>query len=205
MATYTDTAANAALAGLTAVVNGGKIAGYSAADVKLWEAQLANPAFLTPASRQTAADAIAAVFATGGTPAVACTYAILTASDGTTERIRVTCGGTAMIMSRSGNTLTLNDASQLSVDQAVSGFVDGAGALPTGMAAGTTYYVKTKSGNDITLSASVGGATLALSGDGSGTRRIKAALTELALSSVDGSVTTGNQVTISSLVITFAG
>ena len=205
MATYTDTAANAALAGLTAVVNGGKIAGYTAGDVKLWEATLANPAFLTPASRQTAADTIAAVFATGGTPAVACTYAILTASDGTTERIRVTVGGSAMISSRASNTLTLNDASQLSVNDPVIGFMDGAGALPTGMTAGTTYYVLTKSGADITLSATVGGSVLVLSGDGSGTRRIKAAATELALSSADGSVTTGNQVTVSSLVITFAG
>jgi hypothetical protein len=42
------------------------------------------------------------------------------------------------------------------------------GTLPTGLTAGTIYYVKTVSGNDITLSATVGGATQNITADGAG-------------------------------------
>jgi hypothetical protein len=42
------------------------------------------------------------------------------------------------------------------------------GTLPNGASAGTVYYVKTAAGNDITLSATLGGATLDLTTDGAG-------------------------------------
>jgi hypothetical protein len=42
------------------------------------------------------------------------------------------------------------------------------GALPTGISEGTIYYVKTVSGNSITISSTQGGATLDITGDGSG-------------------------------------
>jgi hypothetical protein len=42
------------------------------------------------------------------------------------------------------------------------------GTLPTGAAAGTVYYVLTVAGNDITISTSLGGATLDLTADGAG-------------------------------------
>lgn len=40
------------------------------------------------------------------------------------------------------------------------------GVMPTGIAAGTTYFVKTVSGNDLTISTTDGGATLDITADG---------------------------------------
>lgn len=200
MATFTDEYANESLTAGNANTDGGKLAIYDSGDVKLVELALSNPAFLAAASRQQVADTITAAFAIANGTA---SYAVLTKLDGTTEVIRVVAAGSSIITARSGDTLTMNDVSAFSVDAAVKFFMVGAGALPTNIVEGTTYYIKTISGNDITLSATVGGATFTISGAGSGVQRMKAALTELALSAYNGALTIGNQVSVSSLVVAF--
>lgn len=200
MATFSDDYAAASLTAGNALTDGGKLAIYDVSNVKLVELALSNPSFLTVASRQQVADAISAAFAIANGTA---SYAILTKVDGTTEAIRVVAAGSSIITARASNTLTLNDVSAFSVDAAVKFFMVGAGALPTNIVEGTTYYIKTISGNDITLSTAVGGATFTISGAGSGVQRMKAALTELALSAYNGALTIGNQVSVSSLVIAF--
>lgn len=57
-----------------------------------------------------------------------------------------------------GNTLSVNDTV---VVEAIN-----EQALPTGLSRGTIYYIKTSSGNDVTLSATQGGATLDITGAG---------------------------------------
>jgi len=54
------------------------------------------------------------------------------------------------------------------VDDRIVFAADPSGGLPTGITEGTIYWVKTVSGNDITLSTTQGGATLDLTADGSG-------------------------------------
>lgn len=56
----------------------------------------------------------------------------------------------------------------LVADDPVVCFPVAGASLPTGITAGTVYFVKTASGNDLTLSATVGGATLDLTAVGAG-------------------------------------
>lgn len=69
------------------------------------------------------------------------------------------------------NTLTMSVASGMAVGDPVVATTSG--TLPTGMSTLTTYYIKTISGVEesatVTLSATYGGATLAITGAGSGT------------------------------------
>lgn len=53
-------------------------------------------------------------------------------------------------------------------DRVVCYALTGAASLPTGITEGTIYFVKTISGSALTLSATAGGATLSITGDGSG-------------------------------------
>lgn len=63
------------------------------------------------------------------------------------------------VITAPGHTLIVNDPIE---------FVPApGGTLPGGISVGTVYYVKTVSGNDITISATVGGATLDITTDGS--------------------------------------
>jgi len=59
-----------------------------------------------------------------------------------------------------GHTLIVNDIVRV---MAVPGSV-----LPTGLSAGTTYFVKTVSGDDITLSATLGGSVIDITASGGG-------------------------------------
>lgn len=56
----------------------------------------------------------------------------------------------------------------LAVDDRVSFYATPAAVLPTGMTEGTVYFVKTSSGNDITIAATSGGATIDLTTVGAG-------------------------------------
>lgn len=70
------------------------------------------------------------------------------------------------------DTITIPNIGQVpftvSVDDRVSFYPTPAGTLPTGMTEGTVYFVKTISGNDITIAATSGGATIDLTTVGSG-------------------------------------
>lgn len=67
----------------------------------------------------------------------------------------------------SADTLTV-PGHALSVNDQVVAYPTQGSTLPTGLTEGTVYYVKTASGNDITLSATLGGSTLDLSAAGAG-------------------------------------
>jgi len=77
-------------------------------------------------------------------------------------------GSSSSIVSTSANTITLT-APQAAVFQANDQltYTADVGAIP-GLVSGTAYFVKTKVGNAITLSATVGGAVISLTGVGSG-------------------------------------
>lgn len=67
---------------------------------------------------------------------------------------------TADVITIPGHTLSVNDRVALyDIDDQ---------AVPTGITAGTAYYVKTVSGNDITISTTQGGATLDITAVGAG-------------------------------------
>ena len=65
------------------------------------------------------------------------------------------------------DTLTIPGLSGLSVDDRIAFFALPKIALPTGIIAGTVYWVKTVSGDDITVSTTQGGATLDITAVGS--------------------------------------
>lgn len=58
------------------------------------------------------------------------------------------------------DTITIPGLSGVNVDDRIAFFAPLKVALPTGITAGTVYWVKTVSGNDITISTTQGGATL---------------------------------------------
>lgn len=62
------------------------------------------------------------------------------------------------IITAPGHTLVVNDTVQVVAPVG--------GTLPSGLAASTTYFVRTVSGGDLTLSTTLGGSTLALGSDG---------------------------------------
>jgi hypothetical protein len=66
----------------------------------------------------------------------------------------------ADVLTLPGHTLVVNDTVQFFALYGV--------ALPTGITEGTTYFVKTVSGNDITISTTQGGATLDITAAGDG-------------------------------------
>lgn len=65
------------------------------------------------------------------------------------------------------DTITIPGLSGVSTGEMVVFLAVDGSSLPSGITEGTTYYVKTLSGNDITVSATLGGATLDIgAGDG---------------------------------------
>ena len=77
-------------------------------------------------------------------------------------------GSSSSIVSTSANTITLTapQAAVFQVDDQLTYTTDGTAIA--GLTAGTTYFVKTKAGNAITLSATQGGSVINLSGLGVG-------------------------------------
>lgn len=113
--------------------------------------------------------------ATGGSSAIT-HWSTGFATSGASKIINVGPAGplTALgeFTSVTADTITIPNIAQvpvsLSVDDRVSFYPTPAGTLPTGMTEGTVYFVKTVSGNDITVSTTSGGATLDLTTVGSG-------------------------------------
>lgn len=70
--------------------------------------------------------------------------------------------GTATV----ADVITIPGLSGVSVNDEIAFFACPKDALPTGITAGTIYFVKTVSGNDITISATQGGATLDITAAG---------------------------------------
>lgn len=66
------------------------------------------------------------------------------------------------------DTITLPGLSGVAVDDRISFYANDLGVLPTGMTEGTIYFVKTVSGDAITISTTSGGATVDLTTSGDG-------------------------------------
>ncbi len=173
--------------------------GNAATGTLLASLTLNATAFAAASSRARVANAIADVTA---------------AAAGTAGHGRVkTSGGTAVFeikaggsfiftaSSSSGLLLTTNVAHSLADDTAVEVYAEGAGTLPSNLAANTTYYVRSASGSTLKLATSAGGGAISYVDAGSGTLRLKLASVGLALQSSDGSVGAGITVGVSSLVV----
>lgn len=82
--------------------------------------------------------------------------------------IHIFDGSSSSIVSTSANTITLTapQAAVFQVNDQLTYTTDGTAIA--GLVAGTAYFVKTKAGNAITLSATVGGAVISLTGLGVG-------------------------------------
>lgn len=64
--------------------------------------------------------------------------------------------------------VTIPGLSGLAVDDRIAFYATAGSSLPTGITEGTVYWVKTVSGNDVTLSATQGGATIDITAAGDG-------------------------------------
>jgi hypothetical protein len=93
------------------------------------------------------------------------------------------------------NTLYIPAVSGVSVGQQMSFYALPGGALPTGITQGTLYFVKTISGTAVTLSATSGGATLSITGDGSGVAFLHTPIVVTAAPAVTPQLTTGTTIT----------
>lgn len=173
--------------------------GNAASGTLLATLTLNATAFAAASSRSRSANSIADVTAAAlGTAG----YGRVKTSGGTAV-FDIKAGGSWIFTasSSSGLLLTTNVAHSLADDTAVEVYAEGAGTLPTGLSANTTYYVRSASGSTLKLSTSAGGSAIAYTDAGSGTLRLKLATTGLALQSSDGSVAAGITVGVSSLVL----
>jgi hypothetical protein len=66
------------------------------------------------------------------------------------------------------DTITIPGLTGLAVDERICFYATNGSSLPTGMTSGVVYFVKTLSGNDITISTTQGGATVDLTSVGDG-------------------------------------
>ena len=94
---------------------------------------------------------------------------------------------------------TTNVAHAIADDTAVEVYAEGAGVLPTGLAANTTYYARSTAGSALKFALTAGGAAIAFTDAGSGTLRLKLAATGVALQSADGTVAAGIAVGVSAI------
>lgn len=105
----------------------------------------------------------------GTTPQTATHWSLGVASSGSTVALFTgpLATGRKVFTATTADTLTAPGHAFAVNDQVVAYAIPGA-TLPTGITEGTTYFVKTVSGNDITLSATQGGATLDVTAAGAG-------------------------------------
>jgi len=160
---------------------------------------LNSTAFAAASSRKRVANSIADVTSVAsGTPG----YGRFKTSGGTAVA-DIKAGGSWVITfsSSSGLLGTTNVAHSLVDDTAVEVFAEGAGTLPTGLSANTTYYVRSASGSTLKFATTAGGSAIAYTDAGSGTLRLKLATTGIALQSADGSVAAGITVGVASAEI----
>lgn len=210
MATISVEGKNEALDALLANVNSGTLRIYTGAapadptdaatGTLLAEIALANPAFsaatggVATLAASTAEDA-APASGTGG-------YGRLAKSDNTGV-IDLTVAGsvrTGASDSAGDLLLTTTAAHGLANDTAVRFFVEAGGALPSNLSATTIYYVKSTASLTFKVGTSVAGAPLAFTNAGTPSFRASP-VSDLALSTVDGSVTMGVAVAVANLTM----
>lgn len=107
---------------------------------------------------------------TGGT-ATASFFAVGTAASGAGKLLHFGPIGTKLgpfTALAAGDLITIPGLSGVAVDDRIAFFNADPAGLPTGIAEGTVYWVKTVSGNDITVSTTQGGATVDITAAGDG-------------------------------------
>jgi hypothetical protein len=107
---------------------------------------------------------------TGVTTATATFIGIGSASSGAGTLEYSAPIGTALgagVGSATGNLVTIPGLTGVSVNDPIIPQAVPNSTLPGGVVSGTTYFVKTVSGDQITLSATLGGSTLVITADGS--------------------------------------
>lgn len=210
MSTISVEGKNEALDALLANVNGGTLRIYTgaapadptdaASGTLLAEITLGNPAFTAASggvatlAASTAEDA-APASGTGG-------YGRLAKSGGVGVIDLTVAGSVRTVASDSAGDLLLTTtaAHGLANDTPVRFFVESGGVLPANLVAGTTYYVKSTAALTFKVGASVAGAALTYAD--AGTDSFRATLVaDIALSTVDGSVTMGVGVSVSNLTV----
>lgn len=210
MPAYADTSDDNVHAMLDAMVslNGGKARIYTgsapgianaATGTLLAELILNATAFAAASARQRLANAIADVTALAG--GVAGYMRLLTS--GNVAKWEMRAGGSWIFTasSSSGLLLTTNVAHALANATAVQVYAEGAGVLPTGLAANTDYYVLNSSGTTLKLEATLGGGAIAYTDAGSGVLRLKLANVAAAMQSSDGSIAAGTTVGVSQIAL----
>ncbi len=107
---------------------------------------------------------------TAGTGGVATHFSVGVASSGATKILRRGVLGSRLgpFTAAASDTITIPGLTGLAVDdRIIFQSVDGS-SLPTGITEGTSYWVKTVSGDAVTISATQGGATLDITAVGDG-------------------------------------
>lgn len=96
-------------------------------------------------------------------------FCVGTASSGTGKILRIGVIGSRMgaFSAKADDTITIPGHTLTTADRVIFHAVDGT-SLPTGITEGTSYFVKTVSGDDITVSTTSGGATLDITSVGDG-------------------------------------
>ena len=202
-----DTEANAMLDALTSLDGGtlelrtGSAPGIGSADAGTLLATLTfnATAFAAASSRARVANAIADVVSVAsGTVGHA-----RAKTSGGTKKWDIKAGGSWLVTFSSSTGLlgTTNVAHGLSDDTPVEVFAEGAGTLPTGLSANTTYYVRSASGSTLKFATTAGGSAIAYTDAGSGSLRLKLASVGVAVQSADGSIAAGITVGVASCTL----
>lgn len=107
---------------------------------------------------------------TAGAGGVATHFSVGTAASSTGKLLRIGVLGTRLgpFTALASDTITIPGLTGLAVDDRIIFHAVDGSALPTGITEGTSYWVKTVSGNDVTISATQGGATLDITAVGDG-------------------------------------
>jgi hypothetical protein len=204
---FTTLRKNAALDAALDVLNGGTVelrtgaspgANNSATGTLLATITLNNPAFAAAAGGEKALNAPPSATAVAdGTVG----YARFLTS-GSVVNHDIKAGGSFLFNSvdTGTDTITLNANHGLAANDEVEVFVPSGGSLPGGLAIRTTYYVRNPSGATLQLSATPGGAAIDLTSGFASPVRLKRADVGVAVSSYNGSITTGNAVSIVSYI-----
>lgn len=199
MPTLSNEAKNAAVDAVTALLDGGRCRVYTSGNTLLADLALGTPAFGAAVAGVATANAITADVADNSGVA---DYVTLTKSDNT-ETIRLAAGGSQRITASSSSGLLLTTATAHGYTDAtpVRAFAETGGTLPTGLTAGTTYYVRDAAALTFKIETSVGAGAIAYTDAGAGNFRVKLAATEAALASKDATVTEGVSVSVASLAL----
>lgn len=107
---------------------------------------------------------------TGGTGGLATHFSVGTAASGTGKILRIGVLGSRLgpFSAATSDTITIPGLTGLAVDDRIIFHAVDGSSLPTGITEGTSYWVKTVSGDAVTISATQGGATLDITGVGDG-------------------------------------